>query len=106
LLSIVDPEVINGILKARENSQQKMALCEERTVDVKKKYSDIDTETARLKEWEVCIPKFVNIMVVLQAHFRARSGRRNRPYKKKRNAESAHRHGYVRNSSSSFTHCN
>ena len=51
----VDPEVRKNIITAIENSQQKMVLCEERRMQVKQQYSDVETETARLREWEVCM---------------------------------------------------
>jgi hypothetical protein len=56
LTPVVDPAVKNGIQKAIEAAQQKMGLCEEKKTEVKGNYSDVDTESTRLKELEVCMP--------------------------------------------------
>jgi len=53
--SVVDPEIKSGIQKAIQEAKQKMALCEERKAEVKSNFSDVETETTRLREWEVCM---------------------------------------------------
>ena len=62
LIFVVDPQVKSGIHKAIDEAKQKMIMCEERRTGVKKNYSDVDTESARLKEWEVCVLSLFSVL--------------------------------------------